>query len=888
MRTSRIGIALAAIALFCLTIPDTALARDHSSRHRKADTSQKAKKPNGKNGLKSFSELTKDKVVIDGLFTFYKDTTDNSVLMAVTPEQIGPVYLMSMARAAGDGTFYDTGPLGRTFPFYFKRVGKKIQVIEKNLRIRADSTSTLADAIPRGISDHLFASTAVKSTPDDSTKAVLIEASPLFVRDAENTGYYLGTRAHRGIGFDKSNSYVKTIKSFPENSEIDAILHFTSKQPNGGASLQSGQSFFHRYHYSMSSLPETDYVPRLGDDRIGYFQTMYQDYSTLDQESPYVRYVQRWDLKKKNPDARISEPVEPIVFWVDKAVPEEYRDAVAEGIEFWNPAFEKIGFRNAVIAKQMPDTADWDPLDVRYNTIRWMISNGVYAIGPSRANPFTGQIYDADISLSVDFIRAMFNNMENFISPVSYDGTIMEDPDIHEQLMDPEHERNCCAVFAKESAKEAAFGLSYLLSSAGAFVDKDSLTREYVHSYLVEVIAHEVGHTLGFRHNFKASTIYTLEQLSDREFTREHSTTGTIMEYPAANIAAKGEPQGEFYASVPGPFDYWRVEYGYRDFGAEKPEDEIEQLQKIASRSADPLLAYATDFDRSGGGVDPYVNVFDLGADPLAFCEHRIRLTKELWNNSISEFEKPGESYEKIRRVFGNGWRSYRETALFASRFIGGLHHNKNHIGDPGGDIPFRPVAASEQRRAINLISKHIFAADAFDLPEDLLNKLQPNRGGDFVGTIYRSPLDYPWHQRVLNIQAASLATLYNPRTLGRLINNMERYKAGEEMYTMYDLFTDVRKAIWGEVVNASNVNSYRRQLQLAHLQRITNIYLSGPVIYPSDARTLAANDLDVIESAARKAMDSKSINSMTWAHFKEIVRQIEAAKNAQKTYSRF
>jgi hypothetical protein len=884
---SYLGAALVAVLL--LFVSESIFARGIPASRQKSDkkSSADSKKPGGKSDSKEkpYAELTKDKVKVDGLFTFYLDTLDNSVLMEIKPEHIGPYYLCNTARATSDGTYYDTGPPGRSFPFYFKRIGKNILLMEKNLRVRADSTSTMRDVIAEGISDHLYGSVEIKSAPHDSTKGVLVDPASFFIADVENTGYYLGQIAKSGFGFDSKNSYFSQIKSFPNNSEIDVMLHFKSSKPNSGVTLQSGDSFFHKYHFSLSTLPVTDYVPRLADSRIGNFVTMYQDYSGLGSESPYVRYLERWNLKKKNPEARISEPVEPIVYWIENTVPHEYRDAIAEGIEFWNQSFERIGFRNAVVAKQMEDTATWDPLDTRYSTVRWIYSPGVYAIGPSRANPFTGQIYDADIGMSSDFVRAMYNNMENFIKPVSFDGMTEET----ENLLNPGPERyGRYCTYASELAQEAAFGLAYLYSTAGDLTDKDSLTKAYVHAYLVEVIAHEVGHTLGFRHNFKASTIHTLEQINDPEFTKTNGTVGTVMEYAPPNIAGKGKKQGEFFASTPGPYDNWIVEFAYSDFGAKSPAEELEKLNAIAARSAEPQLAYCTDFDMNQNQIDPLANYFDLGNDPLRYCHHKVDLTRELWLNSIKEFEKPGVSYEKIKRVFQSGWRSYVEGARFAAAYIGGLNHNKNFIGDNGGSLPFNPVPAGEQRRAMQFLRDRIFAADAFSIPAELLNKLQPERNEDFSWSIYSSPLEYPWHQSVMSVQNYALVQLYSPRTIGRLLNNEQRVSNPEERYSMYDLFTDTRRAIWGEITTPSNVNSYRRQLQLAHLNRIVDIYLSNPAVYPSDARTLAANDLDILENAARTAAGAASINEMSRAHYKEVGRQIAATKKAGREYEKF
>lgn len=846
------------------------------------------KKPD-KDKLKPFDELTKDKVVIEGLFTFYHDTTDNSMLMEIKPDQIGPIFLCGETRSGSEGAVYDNASMGRSFPFYFKRVGKNLLMLEKNVRIRADTSSSLHRAVEHGITDHLYASTKIKSKPHDSTGAILVDPASFFIRDAQNVAYFFGKSRKAGFSFDVKNSYFELVKSFPENAEIDVKLHYKTSKPFSATTMQNPYSMFHTYHYSLSTLPETDYVPRLADDRVGHFLTLYQDYSNLDEETPYVRYIERWHLKKKNPDARISEPVEPIVFWVENTVPPEYRDAVAEGIEFWNPAFEKLGFRNAIVAKQMPDTAEWDPADVRYNTVRWIVRPGAaYAVGPSRANPFTGQIYDADVRVSSDFIRYMFNNVEYFIRPVSFDGQVEEEespfpPDFHNQ-----NPRFC--THGAESAQEAAFGLAYLLSTSGDLADKDSLTKEYVHAYLVELIAHEIGHTLGFRHNFKASTIYSLEQINDRNFTRQRSLVGTVMDYNPPNIAGPGKTQGEFYPSVPGPYDDWVIEYAYSDFGVETPGEELPMLRKIASRAPQPELTYGTDedaFGYSAKSIDPMCNLFDLGDDPIAYCGHKITLTEELWKNCLSEFEKPGEGYQKVLRAFQTGWRSYFESARFAAKFIGGIYHNRHHVGDPGGKVPFEPVPASEQRRAMAFLRDKIFAPDAFDLPADLLNKLQPERFPDFNWSVYRmAQIDYPIHSYVLSVQNVALYMLYSSYILGRLVNNQERYEDDQERYTMYDVFTDVRKAIWSEIVAPENVNSFRRQLQLLHLYRIIGIYLSSSASYPFDARTLAANDLDILEKAAQKAVGSSVIDGMTRAHFKEVLRQISAAKGAKRDFT--
>ncbi len=849
------------------------------------------KKKDSKKGTeKSFEELIKDRVAIEGLFTFYHDTIDNSYLLSIKPEQIGPIFLLGLTRSAAEGAFFDNGSMSTTFPFYFKRVGKNIMLMEKNLRFRANDESPLKRALERAVSDHLHATCKIESQPDDSTGAVLVKPESIFLTDISNIGYFMNRTLKTGLSFDKTNSYFELVKSFPENTEIDVRLHYKTNRPVSAPTMQYPYSMFHVYHFSLSTLPETDYMPRFADDRIGHFQTIYQDYTNLDEESPYVRFVQRWNLKKKDPSSALSEPVEPIVFWVENTVPEEYRQACVEAIEFWNPAFEKIGFKNALVAKQMPDTADWDPADARYNVIRWMIiPGGSYAVGPSRANPFTGQIYDADIRFSSDWVRYMYNRMEYYIDPVTFDGYMPNMPNYEEfgNDIDSPYDYRMCN-YGAEAAHEAAFAAAYINAVSNDLEDKDEAMKKYVHTYIREVLAHEVGHTLGLRHNFKASSVYTLDQINDPSFTAEHGTTCSIMDYAPPNIAGPGKKQGDYYSSIPGPYDDWMIEYAYSEFDAATPEDELPMLAEIMSKASRPELVYGTDEDAFGWStrsVDPYCNLHDAGNDPLGFALHRINLTRELWYNSLDKFEKPGERYQKVFNAFRHGWRAYSELAMIATKYVGGLTRNNLHVGDAPGKAPFEVIPASDQRRAIQALRDHLFAADEFDLPDGLLNKLQPERFPDFSFSVYNRQVDYPLHQRVLAFQTMALGRLYGPAVIGRLLNNVERFADGEDKYTMFDMFTEVRRAIWSEIVAPENVNSFRRQLQLAHLNRIIGIYLSLPSQYPADARTLAANDLDILGAAAKRAAGMSSLDEMSRAHYKEVVRQIDAAKNASHYY---
>ncbi|HSG99573.1 MAG TPA: zinc-dependent metalloprotease, partial [candidate division Zixibacteria bacterium] len=788
----------------------------------------------GKNGDgKDFAEVVKDYRKVEGLFDLYINDEESKMYFAIKPDQLNVVYMCGVTRNAGDGSYYDSGSMGGEFPFYLMRVGEKIQMMIKNVLFRADEKSAASRAIERGLSNSLFNSAKVVEAKEGPKGEILVDAADLFLFDVGNTSYFLGSAGKTGFSFDRGNSYFGTCKSFPQNTEIDVNLYFQTSRPNDALYLMSPYSMIHTYHFSLSTLPETGYRPRLADDRVGHFLTLYQDYSNMDAEDPYVRYVSRWHLEKEEPYAEMSKPKQPIVFWLENTIPEEYRKSVAEGVLFWNKSFEKIGFKDAMVVKQMPDDADWDPADVRYNTVRWIIMpGGGYAVGPSRTNPFTGQIYDADIRISSDFLRYMFNYVETAVKPIAFgaDGNPPETEwEAFFHSLNPRQKQMFCN-FGSELAMEAGYAYS-VLEARNTLEDKDEVTKKFVHEYTVDLVSHEVGHTLGFRHNFKASTMNTVAQLCDEEYTDKNGLIGTCMDYTPANIAPEGKTQGAFFNTTPGPYDDWVIEYAYKPLDATTPEGEIPELRKIAERAAEAGLQYGTDEDALGGSVrsiDPTCNYFDIGADPMVYYRDRVAMTNELWAKMEDHFSQDNTNYSKFRRVFASGWRGYREAAGNIAKYIGGYYHNRSHVGDPGATVPYTPVPASEQLAAINFLNEKIFAADAFKIQARLLNKLQAERYPDFAFSVWTMPrIDYPVHDAVLNIQRSALFKIYAATTLDRIHDQELQFAPGAEKVTMADVFRGVRRGIWTEVQSGGAINSYRRNLQLEHLNILKMVYLN-------------------------------------------------------------
>lgn len=876
---------LAAFAASLLVGVDSAEARYWQNKakkpEKKAGDAAEAKKPK----LKSFGEVSKGFTKIPGLFDFYVDKDENKVLMAIRKDQLDKIFLCNLTRSAGDGSYFDAGAQTGSFPYKFVRVGDQLVMSMVNLRFRADSTSAMSRAMDRSIGSSIFGSTKVLSTPDTSG-AFLIDPAEVLVQDVPNVGYFLGQQAKTGFRFDKSNSFFGSIKSFPQNSEVDVHLHYGTNQPSDAMTLSSPYSMMLVYHYSMSTLPESDFRPRIADERVGYFLTLYQDYSVLDKDQPYVRYINRWNLKKKDPSAAVSEPVEPIVFWIENTTPPEYRPAVKAGIEFWQKAFEGAGFRNAIIAKEMPDTADWDPADVRFSTVRWFVSPGAgYAVGPSRANPFTGQIYDADVRISADFVRGMFTYAERFLEPLAYGKTSMDDipHNLGDDVYGDNHFGEICD-YGPKSAELAAEGMATLMMRS-TLDDKSELTKKYVNEYITELVAHEVGHCLGLRHNFRASAAYTRAQQSDPAFVAANGVVSTVMEYAPPNLVQDGMPQPDFYTTHPGTYDMYVIEYGYKETSAATPEDEYNELKKMADKAAgDPKYAFATDedcFGNSSRAIDPYATQFDLGADPLEYWKTRVALGKEIWSKVESEFEKPGNNYQKLRNVFNYGWGGFTGGGAQMARFIGGIEHSRARVGDPSGKLPFTPISGARQREALKFIVDNIWAEDAFQFSPKLLAKMQPERFPDFNWSVYEMQrLEYPLHAQVRSVQSTPLFYIYNPTTLAR-VNDIEKmYSNSADVYSMTEIFQDVRRAIWADVIAGKNVNSYRRNLQREHLERLINMVTNKNLGYPDDAVTLARVDLKTLKGAIGTALNG-NLNTISRGHLEESLALINAAMDA-------
>ncbi|PYM12419.1 MAG: hypothetical protein DME18_11475 [Verrucomicrobia bacterium] len=415
-----------------------------------------------------------------------------------------------------------------------------------------------------------------------------------------------------------------------------------------------------------------------------------------------------------------------------------------------------------------------------------------------------------------------------------------------------------------------------------------AVEQKLMRQFIVEVTAHEVGHTLGLRHNFRGSTILKPDELNDVSKTETLGQSASVMDYNPIIIAAKGEKQGDFVPITLGPYDYWAIEYAYKPIEG----DENAELAKVASRAADPMLPYSTDEDALGtyssSAIDPLVNQFDASSDPLADLRKRFDIVNELWTSMENKLARPGEGYQVLRRSLARGLNEYYRGLVTSSKFIGGIYHHRDHVGDPNGRLPYEPVTADKQREALEVLRHFAFKEDNFQLPPSLFNKLAierlPTLGG-IDGLFNTARIDYPWHDSVLNLQRAVLSRLFNAVTLARIQDNELRFNPNEKTFTMADLFTGLDSAIWSELDgDATRISSLRRNLQREHLKQLIRLALRpAQSSVPEDATTLARSSLTKIQTKIHDVLNAAKITDPTSnAHLQETDDRITTALQAQ------
>ncbi|MBC6491211.1 zinc-dependent metalloprotease [Flavihumibacter stibioxidans] len=848
-----------------------------------ADTAKKAvpaapSKPTVKDKVKSSKKH-------EGLFTLYQDTVTGSVQMYVKKDQLGKEFIyQSFSMGGPTALFLNQNMIRATFLFKIEKSFDKLEFKQQNTNFHYDGENAISKAANVDVSDAVMF--AEKVAVEDSL-GYLVAVDGLLLGDKLDPVKPVfpptlppGSVFNLG-GYNPSKSKYGTVRSFPNNTDVLVELAYDNPMPlnGGGKDITDARYVRVKMQHSFIEVPNNDFRARRDDPRVGYFGSEVDDLSSIS-PTPYKDIINRWNLVKKDPAAAISEPVEPIVWWVENTTPVELREIVKEAGEKWNEAFEAAGFKNAVVMKIMPDNADWDPADIRYNVIRWVSSaNPQYgAIGPSFTNPRTGQILGADITVEwrsgagAPVQDDLFNGgLSSLAANLPWENPAAAiDPSQYTSKYPAFGNRHIttCAL-ANELSMQYQAGVAAIatLDDDGSNGEKKTTAvRELHKQFLYYLILHEMGHTLGLNHNMKASQMLRPDQVHDQNITRKLGLQGSVMDYPSLNVSSDRSKQGDYYTTKAGPYDIWAIEYGYRPF---RPEEEEEGLRKILSRSTEPNLTFGNDADdmrAPGKAIDPRVMVNDMSSDMVAYAEDRLKLVNTMMPKLKARFSQPNQSYAELRSRYYQLMNQRAQMVGAVSRYIGGVNVDRSYAGQNAAAKPFTPVSADYQKKAMALLNKYLYAPNAFSTDAALFPYLQMQRRGF---NFFNGTEDVKPQTTVASLQMSTLAHILHPVTMSR-INNSSLYG---NSYSVADVMSDLVKGIFNEDLNGS-VNLYRQNLQTEFVKASAAI-VNSPVGYDNASKAAALSTLKKIKSMLAAA---SSPNEQTRAHRTNLNFLIEKA----------
>jgi hypothetical protein len=726
------------------------------------------------------------------------------------------------------------GPAGVTWGGYslgsrylrFDRRGNKVYLWQASFAKRGDGKA-IQHAVDSANMDSIIYSFSVEAEGKD--RSTVINATSLYTTDVLDLS--VKGAVGSGGGIDPNRSYIDDIKAFPSNIEARSLLTFTGGGGGGGFGFGKGpafgggaKSYTALVHYSLVMLPEKPMMGRLFDPRVGYFTRSFENYASPKTWMETQQYIARFRLEKKDPTAAVSEPIKPIVFYVSREVPEKYRPYMMKGIEDWKPAFEKAGFKNAIIAKEAPDPRqdpNWDPEDARHSVIRWVADPFQNAMGPHVHDPRSGEIISAHIIFWHDVVK------------------------LAQQW-----------YFVQCSATDPR---------ARKLPLPDDLTGEL----LRYICAHEVGHTLGLRHNHRASSAYTIEQLRDPKFTEKHGSVGSIMSYGRFNYVAQPEDKVKQLIPVIAPYDFFAIEWGYTPIaGAKKSEDERPTLDKWASRQIDePWLRFGGE--DGPATVDPTVKTENIGNDSIKATELGLKNLDRVLDHLVEGTTGLGEDFSLLEETYKTILAHRRNWFNAVALNVGGVVESRT-LGGRGSET-FARIPKDKQKLAVKFLNEH-----AFTTPAKLLNPAIVNRFR-YTGVA----------TEISGGQKAVMQSLLSSTRIRRLMDE-ELLQPGKA-YTVTELVGDVQDGIFSELkTEKPKVDVLRRNLQRAYID-----HLRAELVPAKDGGFFSDSGGSDFRAVARVALGrlhgqilagvSRTQDSITAAHLQDCAREIEVALESKK-----
>jgi hypothetical protein len=844
-----------------------------------------------------FADVVKDAKELKGFLTLWQK--DERTWLEIREDQLDQPFFFGHSLAQGLGErFFWPGLMGQEQVVVFKRVGNNIQLLAKNLRVRAPAGTPLEVALRESYSDSLLAATAVASAPHPERKSILVDASALLGGDLAGAQTQLETAYRMPYALDRGNTAIERVRATDQGTFVTVRQHFAvpklpappvtppppgTPQPSTPQALPDGRSLFLTYTYTLAPLPKEPMRPRLADQRVGHFTTAFWDFEQTTRGDARTHYVERWRLQKKDPQAEVSEPKEPILVWMDKNIPGQYRDPVKAGILEWNKAFERAGFRNAIEVRQQPADADWSTLEgTRHLAVRWFALQGpgATAVGPSQSDPRTGEILRGAAIIPQNWLRFtngfLRDQQPRLQSVTGLEGFNAQPAASLDALLEG---RQC--NYGLDALEQAAFAFE-LLAARGEFTPGSPEAKRFVAGALKDVVMHEVGHALGLRHNFRGSTGIKFEQLRDAAFTAQRGISNSVMDYNALNVPLQDEKVADYSQTTLGTYDFWAIEYAYREIPAEQ---EAAELARIAGRSAaDPNLAYATDEDvvaQLGGGIDPLVNQFDLSDNPMAYYRRSFALARELWSRTQKRELAAGDNFTVYRRNLQRGLAQFAGAVGPLSKYVGGVYTSRRVAGDGTGAL-LTPVPAAQQREALALLTREVFSSDSFRFDPVFMSKLgvdQLDRLANMQAPMLNT--DFSLANAVLAMQRTALDQLMGDGVAARLADAETKVADRGSLLPLAEVHTRVADAVWSELRSGAEIDSLRRNLQREHVRRVATGLVRASSAVAADVRAVNRQVALKLQADLQRALGNGRLSPTTRAHLAESASVLAEALKA-------
>ncbi len=773
--------------------------------------------------------ITKDAKSMSGIFTVHR--IKEKLYYEIPKNELGKDFLwVSLIAKTSLGAGYG-GQAAGNHVVRWERHDNRVLLRGVSYEVVADDKLPIAQAVQAANNNPIIMSFNIEAFGKDD--APVIDVTRLFTTEVPE----FSARARVGArSFDTMRSFVERAVAYPENIEVEATQTFSTPVELPSATPRTPTSPFATppmrpgsatvlMHYSMVKLPETPMMPRVMDQRVGYFSIQQMDYGQDEQRAPKRIYITRWRLEKKDPNAALSEPVKPITYYVDPATPEKWRPWVKKGIEDWQPAFEEAGFKNGIVAKDAPTPAEdpnWSPEDVRYSVIRWLPSTIENASGPHISDPRTGEILNADIQF--------YHNVMNLARDWYF---------VQVGPLDPR-------------------------------ADKLPLPDDLMGRLIEYVVAHEVGHTLGFQHNMKSSSLYPAEKVRDREWVHKMGHVATLMDYSRFNYVAQPEdhiPPEDLIPKI-GPYDKWATMWGYKPIaGAKTPDGEKPTLDEWARQQDQiPWLRFTTP---KSTGVDPGELTEAVGdADAVQSTALGMKNLERVSNMLLpATTAKKGEPYDDLEELYGRMLAQWTLEMGHVTAIVGGFNTQEKYVGQKG--VIYTPVPRERQVVAVKFLNDSAFVTPSFFLKPEILRRFEP------VGVV----------DKIRTAQRAILGNLMNPTRLARLVE--QEALDGKGSYTATDFLTDVRNGIWKELNGTGpiKIDAYRRNLQRSYVE-LMNDRLNRPApatpSFPGftpqptteDVRPFFRGELKAVSAAVAAAIP-RAADQETRFHLEDIKDQI-------------